>query len=122
MTSRTIRRLRDHIEDRLGAQSSVGENILTVLRKSEETLKNLFTPGMLEALKFKYVGPIPGHELDDLIATLENVRDNLARADAGARDHHQGQGLQAGRDQPASSTGSGPSTWPPARRSGAAAG
>ena len=77
MTSRTIRRLRDHIEDRLMALSSVGENILTVLRKSEENLKNLFTPGMLfEALKFKYVGPIPGHELDDLIATLENVRDN----------------------------------------------
>ena len=77
MTSRTIRRLRDHIEDRLMALSSVGENILTMLRKSEENLKNLFTPGMLfEALKFKYVGPIPGHELDDLIATLENVRDN----------------------------------------------
>jgi 1-deoxy-D-xylulose-5-phosphate synthase len=77
MTSRTIRRLRDHIEDRLMALSSVGENILTVLRKSEENLKNLFTPGMLfEALKFKYVGPIPGHELDDLIVTLENVRDN----------------------------------------------
>ena len=77
MTGRTIRRLRDHIEERLMALSSVGENILTMLRKSEENLKNLFTPGMLfEALKFKYVGPIPGHELDDLIATLENVRDN----------------------------------------------
>jgi 1-deoxy-D-xylulose-5-phosphate synthase len=59
------------------ALSSVGENILTVLRKSEESLKGFFTPGMLfEALKFKYVGPIPGHELEDLIATLENVRDH----------------------------------------------
>jgi len=77
MTGRTIRRLRDHIEDRLMALSSVGENILTVLRKSEESLKGFFTPGMLfEALKFKYVGPIPGHELEDLIATLENVRDH----------------------------------------------
>ncbi|MBM9612782.1 1-deoxy-D-xylulose-5-phosphate synthase [Desulfobulbus rhabdoformis] len=77
MTGRTIRRLRDHIEDRLMALSSVGENILSVLRKSEESLKGFFTPGMLfEALKFKYVGPIPGHELEDLIATLENVRDH----------------------------------------------
>lgn len=76
MTGRTIRRLRDHIEERLTALSSVGENILSVLRKSEESLKSFFTPGMLfEALKFKYVGPIPGHELEDLIATLENVRD-----------------------------------------------
>lgn len=77
LTGKTIRRLRDHIEDRLMALSSVGENILTVLRKSEESLKGFFTPGMLfEALKFKYIGPIPGHELEDLIATLENVRDH----------------------------------------------
>ena len=77
MTGRTIRRLRDHIEERLLALSSVGENILSVLRKSEESLKGFFTPGMLfEALKFKYIGPIPGHELEDLIATLENVRDH----------------------------------------------
>ncbi len=77
LTGRTIRRLRDHIEDRLMALSSVGENILTVLRKSEESIKGFFTPGMLfEALKFKYIGPIPGHQLDDLIATLENVRDH----------------------------------------------
>jgi len=77
LTGRTIRRLRDHIEERLLALSSVGENILTVLRKSEESIKGFFTPGMLfEALKFKYIGPIPGHELEDLIATLENVRDH----------------------------------------------
>jgi len=77
LTGKTIQRLRDHIEDRLMALSSVGENILTVLRKSEESIKGFFTPGMLfEALKFKYIGPIPGHELDDLIATLTNVRDH----------------------------------------------
>ena len=77
MTGKTVRRLRDHIEERLMALSSVGENILTVLRKSEESIKGFFTPGMLfEALKFKYIGPIPGHELEDLIATLENVRDH----------------------------------------------
>ncbi|MCL1980219.1 MAG: 1-deoxy-D-xylulose-5-phosphate synthase [Proteobacteria bacterium] len=77
MTGKMVRRLRDHIEERLMALSSVGENILSVLRKSEESIKGFFTPGMLfEALKFKYVGPIPGHELGDLITTLENVRDH----------------------------------------------
>ncbi len=77
LTSRTMRRLKDHVEERLKSLSSVGENILNVLRKSEESLKGFFTPGMLfEALKFEYIGPIPGHELDDLIETLENVRDN----------------------------------------------
>ena len=77
LTSKAMRRLKDHVEDRLKALSSVGENILTVLRKSEESLKGFFTPGMLfEALKFEYIGPIPGHELEELIETLQNVRDN----------------------------------------------
>jgi 1-deoxy-D-xylulose-5-phosphate synthase len=77
LTSKTMRRLKDHVEERLKSLSSVGENILTVLRKSEESLKGFFTPGMLfEALKFEYIGPIPGHELEDLIETLQNVRDN----------------------------------------------
>ncbi len=77
MTSKTIRRLRDSIEESLLALSSVGENILNVLRKSEENLKNLLTPGMLfEALKFKYIGPIPGHKLEDLIETFTNVKNN----------------------------------------------
>jgi len=77
LTSKAMRRLKDHVEERLKALSSVGENILTVLRKSEESLKGFFTPGMLfEALKFEYIGPIPGHELEELIETLQNVRDN----------------------------------------------
>lgn len=77
LTSKTMRRLKDHVEDRLKSLSSVGENILTVLRKSEESLKGFFTPGMLfEALKFEYIGPIPGHDLESLIETLANVRDN----------------------------------------------
>ena len=77
LTSKSMRRLKAHVEERLKSLSSVGENILTVLRKSEESLKGFFTPGMLfEALKFEYIGPIPGHELEGLIETLQNVRDN----------------------------------------------
>jgi 1-deoxy-D-xylulose-5-phosphate synthase len=77
LNSKTMRSLKDHVEEGLKSMSSVGENILSVLRKSEESLKAFFTPGMLfEALKFKYIGPIPGHDLEDLIAALRNVRDN----------------------------------------------
>ena len=77
LTGKTMSGLRRHVEERLKSLSSVGENILTVLRKSEESLKGFFTPGMLfEALKFEYIGPLPGHELESLIETLRNVRDN----------------------------------------------
>jgi 1-deoxy-D-xylulose-5-phosphate synthase len=77
LSGKTMRRVKTHIEERLGQLSNVGENILNVLRKSEESFKSFFTPGMLfEALKFDYIGPIPGHQLEDLIETFETVRDN----------------------------------------------
>ncbi len=76
LSSKTMRRLKDQIEEGLKL-CSVGENILSVLRKSEESLKVFFTPGMLfEALKFEYIGPIPGHDLEALLETLESVRDS----------------------------------------------
>ena len=77
LSGKTMTRVKAHIEERLGQLSNVGENILNILRKSEESFKSFFTPGMLfEALKFDYIGPIPGHELQDLIETFETVRDN----------------------------------------------
>ena len=78
LTSKTIRRLRKHISTRLKELHGVGDRFLNVLKKSEENIKSFFTPGMLfEALKFYYIGPISGHDLEDLIPTLENIRDNV---------------------------------------------
>ena len=76
MTSRQVVRAKDELKHLLKSFSNIGENILQVLKKSEESFKGFFTPGMLfEALKFEYVGPIPGHQIDNLIETLQNVRD-----------------------------------------------
>ena len=76
MTSRQVVRAKDELKHLLKSFSHIGENILQVLKKSEESFKGFFTPGMLfEALKFEYVGPIPGHQIDNLIETLQNVRD-----------------------------------------------
>ena len=78
LTSKTVRRLRKHISTRLKELHGVGDRFLNVLKKSEENIKSFFTPGMLfEALKFYYIGPISGHDLEDLIPTLENIRDNV---------------------------------------------
>ena len=52
----------------------VGENIISLLRKSEDSLIGLLTPGMLfEALKFRYIGPIKGHDINLLIKTFKDV-------------------------------------------------
>ncbi len=76
MTSKQVVRARAELKHILKSFSNIGENILQVLRKSEESFKGFFTPGMLfEALKFEYVGPIPGHQVNNLIETLQNVRD-----------------------------------------------
>lgn len=75
LTGRTMRRVKSHLVEKL-QDSDVGENILSVLRRNEKSFKSFFTPGMLfEAFKFDYVGPIDGHDLDELIPTLKTIRD-----------------------------------------------
>ncbi len=74
LTSRLATKLKRDLESFL-KRSEVGENIWQVLKKSEDSLKSLLTPGMLfEALQFEYVGPIPGHHIDTLIETFENIK------------------------------------------------
>jgi 1-deoxy-D-xylulose-5-phosphate synthase len=52
----------------------LGDNILNILRKSEDSLIGLLTPGMLfEAFKFRYIGPIKGHDIRLLINTFKDV-------------------------------------------------
>jgi len=76
MTGRVVMRFKKEMEQFLKNFSGVGENLLSLIRKSEESIKGFLTPGMLfEALKFEYVGPITGHQTDSLIETLTNVRD-----------------------------------------------
>lgn len=78
LTGKTMRQVKNHIEERLQAFSGVGDNILHMLKKSEGSFKSFFTPGMLfEAFKFDYIGPIQGHDLEALISTLEVTRDNF---------------------------------------------
>ncbi|OCG20886.1 1-deoxy-D-xylulose-5-phosphate synthase [Gilliamella sp. App4-10] len=46
-----------------------------LVKKTEEHLKGLVTPAILfEELGFNYIGPVDGHDIDGLIATLQKVR------------------------------------------------
>ncbi|MGY8750458.1 MAG: 1-deoxy-D-xylulose-5-phosphate synthase [Fidelibacterota bacterium] len=48
----------------------------TFLHRIEDSLKSLLVPGMLfEDLGFRYIGPIDGHNLNDLVPTLERLKD-----------------------------------------------
>ena len=52
-----------------------GENLYHVARKVKDSFIGLVTPGFLfESLGFQYVGPIDGHNIGEMVTTLENVK------------------------------------------------
>lgn len=74
LTSRTFRRFKKEIERFLSSLPG-GENLIHIVKRSEDSLKTLFTPGMLFlALRFDYLGPINGHNLKALIKTFEHAK------------------------------------------------
>jgi 1-deoxy-D-xylulose-5-phosphate synthase len=49
---------------------------LEIARRTEEHMKGMVAPGTLfEELGFNYIGPVDGHDLAGLLATLRNVRE-----------------------------------------------
>jgi 1-deoxy-D-xylulose-5-phosphate synthase len=52
-----------------------GEDLKHVARKVKDSFLGLVTPGFLfESLGFQYVGPIDGHNIAEMVTTLENVK------------------------------------------------
>ncbi len=75
ITSEFVHRMKKDVEGFLVSLDGIGRSALQVAKRAEESLKGLFTPGMLfEAFGFEYIGPIDGHNLPLLEETLEKVR------------------------------------------------
>jgi 1-deoxy-D-xylulose-5-phosphate synthase len=74
ITNPTYNRIRLDIEQ-LVERLPHGSKLLRLGHKVEESLKGLLVPGLVfEELGFRYVGPIDGHNLRELIMTLKNVK------------------------------------------------
>jgi len=74
MTGRRFVYVRNELRNFIQSIPGVGENIINLARKSEDSFLTFFTPGMLfEAFKFRYIGPIQGHRVDRLIEALNNT-------------------------------------------------
>lgn len=66
-------RIKNELEKFL-AHFSLTKRLIQSGRKFEETIKGLIVPGLFfEELGFRYFGPIDGHNLDTLMATINNV-------------------------------------------------
>jgi len=74
VTNPTYNRIRNDIWD-LSGKIPLSSFVRKFLRKTEEGIKGFLTPGALfEELGLRYIGPVDGHNLDELIRTFESVK------------------------------------------------
>ncbi|HSJ09741.1 MAG TPA: 1-deoxy-D-xylulose-5-phosphate synthase [Longimicrobiales bacterium] len=75
VTNPVYNRMREEVKSLMNRTGAIGDVMQSVVMKMEETAKGLLTPGVLfEELGFRYVGPVDGHDLPALLATLRQVR------------------------------------------------
>ncbi|HJV36531.1 1-deoxy-D-xylulose-5-phosphate synthase [Geomonas sp.] len=75
ITSEFVHKAKKDLEAFLESMPMFGRSALKVAKRAEESLKGLFTPGMLfEAFGFEYIGPIDGHDIPLLLQTFEAVK------------------------------------------------
>ena len=74
-TSKLAIRIRKDVKGFIASIPAIGEDIVQLAKRGEDSLMSFLTPGMLfEALRFEYIGPINGHRLDRLIEALTNAK------------------------------------------------
>ena len=74
-TSKLALRIRKDVRSLLTSIPGIGDDIVQLAKRGEDSLMSFFTPGMLfEALRFEYIGPIKGHRLDRLIEAFTNAK------------------------------------------------
>ncbi|HWQ76658.1 MAG TPA: 1-deoxy-D-xylulose-5-phosphate synthase [Syntrophomonas sp.] len=74
-TDPSYARTKDEIENVLSRIPGIGHNIARAAGRFKDTVKYLMVPGIwFEELGFTYIGPVNGHNLEELTAVLGNVR------------------------------------------------
>ncbi|GAA4350473.1 1-deoxy-D-xylulose-5-phosphate synthase [Hymenobacter saemangeumensis] len=75
-TSRTYNKVRDELWNVLGKLSKFGPNPQHIARKVEAAMKAtlLKQSNLFEALKFRYFGPVDGHDVQHLVTILNDLK------------------------------------------------
>jgi 1-deoxy-D-xylulose-5-phosphate synthase len=76
-TSKPYNRFRDDIAHVLAKLSAIGPDAFKIAQKIEKSIKGtlLKRSNFFEALKFRYFGPIDGHDVNHLVKVLKDLRD-----------------------------------------------
>jgi len=75
-TSRTYNRFKDDVWNLLGKLSKFGKNAQEVASKVDTALKSalLSQSNLFESLNLRYFGPVDGHDVDHLVAVLNDLK------------------------------------------------
>ncbi len=76
-TSKHYNRFRDDIAKVLAKISEIGPDAFKIAQKLEKSIKGtlLKRSNFFEALKFRYFGPIDGHDVEHMVKVLKDLRD-----------------------------------------------
>lgn len=76
-TSHTYNKVKDEVWNLLGKISKFGPNAREIVQKVEHGIKStlLKQSNLFEALKFRYFGPIDGHDVNHLVKVLNDLKD-----------------------------------------------
>ncbi len=75
-TSNTYNRLKDDVWNLLGKLSKFGKNAQEIVSKIETGIKStlLSQSNLFESLHLRYFGPVDGHDVDHLVAVLNDLK------------------------------------------------
>jgi len=76
-TSKPYNRFRDDIANVLTKISAIGPDAYNIVQKLEKSIKGtlLRKSNLFESLKFRYFGPIDGHDVKNMVKVLRDLRD-----------------------------------------------
>jgi len=76
MTGQVMTKIKREVDELLLAIPGIGKDISHFAHKLDEAIKGVFIPGRLfEDLGFRYIGPIDGHDFDQLFHTFQSIKD-----------------------------------------------
>jgi len=74
-TAPTYFKLKEDVEAILTSIPGIGKQVFKTAERAKDSVKYFFVPGMFfEDLGFKYLGPIDGHNISDIVRELERAK------------------------------------------------
>lgn len=74
-TAPTYFKVKDDVESILRKIPAIGDSVVKTAQKTKDTIKYFFVPGIIfEELGFTYIGPINGHNIEELIEVFDRAK------------------------------------------------